>query len=31
MTKIVRARNVKIVHNIEPNPWSQVSGPGPVF
>ena len=28
MTKIIRARNVKTVHNIEDKPWSQKSGPG---
>ena len=28
MTKIIRARNVKTVRNIEPKPWSQMSGPG---
>ena len=31
MTKIIRARDVKTVHNIEPKSWSQFSDPKPVF
>ena len=31
MTKIIRAKNVKTVRNIEPKPRSQMSGPGSEF
>ena len=31
MVKIIRARNVEAVRNMEPKPWSQMSGPGSIF